>query len=190
MACSFNRLWAISIYMKNTDEFCAPPIKLNPTHVSYIPSVPKDFIISVDTREQKPYKFGKIPVIVKTINAGDYSINGMEHLVSIERKSQADFYGTITGHARARFYRMLDRLDSHLFKGLIIECEEIELLSPETSFSEIHKNSVYSTIISFEIKRGLHVYYGNRRSCAIKIANWLLVFYKNYLENNKNDILS
>lgn len=169
--------------MEYREKLIAPDINVNPTPVKYIPVVPKGFEIVIDTREQKPYKFGKIPTITKCLNSGDYSVSGMEELVLVERKSQFDFYGSVTGKARQRFYRMLDRAEKCLFKGLVIECDELDVLSPESSFSGISKNSVYATIISLEIKRGLHVYYGNRRSCALKIANWLLVFYKQYYVN-------
>lgn len=174
------------VKIKVGEFLIAPKVVSNPVPIHYVPSIPKDFRIVIDTREQKPYKFGKIPVIIKTLNAGDYSIEGMEHLISIERKSQLDFYGSIA-KGRERFYRMWDRLSRHEFLGMVIECDESDVLAPELTYSEINKNSVYSTIISFEIKRGIHVYYGSRKMCALKIANWLLVFYKNYTEKMKKN---
>lgn len=172
--------------IKVNDFMITPPVNVNPVPFFYLPAIPKEFKIVIDTREQNPYKFGKIPTIVKKLDSGDYSIEGLEHLVIIERKSQLDFYGSI-GNGRDRFVRMWDRLLEHQFLGLIIECNEFELLLPEVTYSEIEKNSVYATIISFEIKRGIHVYYGNRRMCALKIANWLLVFHKNYTEKMRKN---
>lgn len=170
--------------IKVKDILIKPPVVTNPASIHYIPSIPKGFKIVVDTNEQKPYKFGKIPIINKSLNAGDYSIEGMEHLISIERKSQIDFYGSI-GNERDRFNRMWQRLSYHFFVGLVIECDELNLMNPEYTYSEINQNTVYATINSYEIKRGIHVYYGDRKACALKIANWLLVFYKNYTEKMK-----
>ena len=173
----------------NIDDFLiAPKVETNPVPIHYLPPIPKGFRIVIDTNEQKPYKFGKIPVIRNTLNAGDYSIDGMEHLISIERKSQLDLYGSI-GSGRDRFNRMWDRLSYHYFLGLIIECDELNLMNPEQTYSDINKNSVYSTINSYEVKRNIHVYYGTRKACALKIANWLLVFYKNYIEKMKKGVM-
>jgi ERCC4-type nuclease len=172
--------------IKVDDFLIVPKVVTNPVPIHYIPAIPKGFKIVIDTNEQKPYKFGKIPIVNKTLNAGDYSIEGMEHLIIIERKTQSDFYGSI-GNERERFNRMWNRLSYHFFLGLIIECDELDLMNPEVTYSEIDKNTVYATINSYEVKRGIHVYYGSRKACALKIANWLLVFHKNYTEKMKKN---
>lgn len=83
-----------------------------------------DFRIAIDTREQAPWSFtgfradaaqGRKPLIIQTVTttlaSGDYSIDGLEAEVSIERKSVADFYGTILAE-RERFERELTRLQA------------------------------------------------------------------------------
>lgn len=83
-----------------------------------------EFRVAVDTREQAPWSFtgfrtdasqGRRPLIIQTVTAtlasGDYSIEGLEVEVSIERKSVADFYGTILAD-RERFERELTRLQA------------------------------------------------------------------------------
>ena len=57
-------------------------------------------VIIRDTREQNGYTFGFLPqdqVKVATLPTGDYSIEGLEDQVTIERKSLADAFGTIGG---------------------------------------------------------------------------------------------
>jgi len=158
------------------DVIIKPSIRINPTKVSYVPSVPKGFTIYIDTREQMPYVFGDIPAVSHKLAFGDYSIKGFESDISIERKSQSDFYGSITS-GRDRFKRMIERMEGVEFKGLIIECSEANLLTPELTYSNIHPNSIYSTIIAFEIKHRFHVYYGAREDCRIKVINWLVKYY-------------
>lgn len=133
--------------------------------------------ICVDTREQLPYKLKNIPYISEKLDFGDYSIVGMENMISIERKMQDDFYGTIT-NGRERFKKELNRMQEAEFKGLLIECEECQLMTPELSYSNIKINSIYGSIISFEIRYGLHVYYGSRADCEQKLINWLGCFYR------------
>ncbi len=155
----------------------APRIRVNPVRVHYVPTIPKDFIIVIDSNEQNPLKFGKIPTVTKKLDSGDYSILGMEYSVCIERKSQSDFYGSIVGDGRERLYLMFDRTRGYGFKAFIIECEESEILTPELTRSRIKPSSVYATIASWEVKHGYHFYYGNRRACAVKVVNWLINYY-------------
>jgi ERCC4-type nuclease len=159
------------------DEISAPQIVVNPSRIQYIPAIPKDFVIVIDSNEQEPLKFGKIPTITKKLDSGDYSIGGMEYSVCIERKSQSDFYGSIVGDGRERLYLMFDRTRGAGFKAFVIECEEAEIMTPELTFSGVDPHTVYATIASWEVKHGYHFYYGNRRACAIKIANWLINYY-------------
>ena len=159
------------------DEIQAPNIVVNPSRVHYVPAIPKDFVIVIDSNEQQPLKFGKIPTITKKLDSGDYSILGMEHSVCIERKSQSDFYGSIIGDGRERLYLMFERTRLYGFKAFVVECEESELMTPELTHSDIKPNSVYATISSWEVKHGYHFYYGNRKACAVKIANWLINTY-------------
>ncbi len=162
---------------KLPDEIPGPSITVNPSRVHYVPPIPKDFAIVIDSNEQSPLKFGNIPTVTKKLDSGDYSILGMEYSVCIERKSQTDFYGSIVGDGRERLYLMFERTRHVGFKAFIIECEEAEILTPELTLSGVAPASVYATIASWEVKHGYHFYYGNRRACAVKVANWLINFY-------------
>ena len=54
-----------------------------------------EYTVSIDTREQTPYEFKKS--IVTTIPIGDYSLEGFEGEIAIERKSLNDLFGTLGG---------------------------------------------------------------------------------------------
>lgn len=91
------------------------------------------FDIIQDTSEQLPWTFqgiamgGKQMVIKrhrKSLDTGDYSIAGLEHLVTIERKSPADLAGSVVGgHRRleAEHERMLAMIGAGGFACLICE---------------------------------------------------------------------
>lgn len=98
-----------------------------PDHSSEFTVCP--FRVVIDTREQAPFTFqglrtdakdGRRQLVVETVPSmlatGDYSIEGMEGLISIERKSVADFYGTILA-GRDRFERELARLQEMAAAG-------------------------------------------------------------------------
>lgn len=160
------------------DGMIRPSSTVNPSKGAYIPIIPKGLAVVRDTREQQPYEFNrKIPYKDMTLNFGDYSIVGMEDMISVERKSLSDFYGSIT-HGRDRLKRMFDRMQVAEFKALVIEAPEDMVMSPELSYSNVKQHSIYATIVSLEIKHGIHVYYGSRKDCQIKIINWFTTFYK------------
>ena len=80
-------------------------------------------VIIRDTREQNGYTFGFLPqdqVKVAALPTGDYSIEGLEDQVTIERKSLADAFGTIGGQ-RKRFQRELERMTSFKYAAVVIE---------------------------------------------------------------------
>lgn len=148
---------------------------------NYIPPIPNGFCIVYDTREQLPYTFNDLNInSLKQclgVSGADYSIKGFEDKIRIERKSQSDFYGSI-GKGRQRFKKTIEFLSTLEFAGLVIECTEEELLCPEITYSNIAANSIYGTIVSFQVKYGIHICYGNRNQCRLKLIHWLLKFYK------------
>jgi ERCC4-type nuclease len=96
------------------------------------------FTVVIDTREQHPYTFEDItaagrPVEVTTITAGlksgDYSIQGHESEVAVERKSLQDLYSTLTA-GRERFERELQRLQDLAVSVVIVEASWHEIADP------------------------------------------------------------
>ena len=92
--------------------------------------------VLIDSREQSPFCFQNIrgrseqkyrplivPVKITGLLTGDYSIEGLEDSISIERKSLQDAYGTILGD-RERFERELSRLQAIAESGFAcVICE-------------------------------------------------------------------
>lgn len=87
--------------------------------------------ILVDTREQKPF-FEVTPYLstgeymrteFRKLDAGDYSAEGLEDILAIERKSTTgELYGNLAKKTmKERFYRELDRL-AKVQKAIIL-CE-------------------------------------------------------------------
>ena len=97
------------------------------------------FTVVADTREQRPYSFdglldknGKlivVPVVRSGMPSGDYSIQGSEMVISIERKSLQDAYHSMTW-GRQRFEREIGRLNDYRFAAVVIEASWHEVLHP------------------------------------------------------------
>lgn len=85
-------------------------IKRNP-EAGYVQS---PFTVLVDSREKRPFVFtglrqAGMPLYVPTrrtgLKTGDYSIHGMEEGIVVERKSIADFIGTVNATRLPDFRR-------------------------------------------------------------------------------------
>lgn len=80
----------------------------------------------VDSREQWPLEFANLSSQRGTLDAGDYSIAGLTHLVAVERKSLDDLL-TCCGRERSRFKRELQRLRAYRFRLLVVEADAVAL---------------------------------------------------------------
>ncbi len=79
------------------------------------------FSIVVDTREKDPWSFGAgVAVARRTLCAGDYSLDGLEQQVAIERKSRDDLVRTLI-FDRDRFAAELAKLASYRFRAVVVE---------------------------------------------------------------------
>lgn len=74
----------------------------------------------VDTREQTPWPLEGMNKIRRGLSVGDYSIESLEHLVALERKSLPDLLGCI-GKERERFERCIEKLLTFESKAIIVE---------------------------------------------------------------------
>ena len=83
--------------------------------------------IVIDTREQDPLVFSRLPAIRGTLQSGDYSIAGLTELFAIERKTVSDLVGCCMGENRDRFERELHRLRGFKFRRLLVIGTEAEI---------------------------------------------------------------
>lgn len=79
------------------------------------------FRIVIDTREQNPWCFA-CGTVRRALPAGDYSVEGLESLVAVERKSLADFTRTVL-HEFRRFAAELDRLATMPLACIVVEAD-------------------------------------------------------------------
>jgi len=144
--------------------------------------IPKPIVI-VDTREQSP-----LPVFMNhgnwiggerrcALKTGDYSIEGMESLLSLERKSLTDIVAcTVTN--RKRFLASCTRLSKFRWKAILIEATFEDIKSGFEQFdipSEVHPNAVTGTLDAIEAKFGIPILYTStfRDLAAERAASWL-----------------
>lgn len=134
----------------------------------------------IDTREQAPYAFDGFPVIVKKLDAGDYSIEGFENTFVVERKSKVDAYGCV-GASRDRFKRCLDRL-SRLKRAVIVIESTFESFQTPPSRTMITKQQAIGSYISWWAHYNVGVFWGTRAECEAFTIKWLIACLKHSQE--------
>lgn len=80
----------------------------------------------------------------------DYSIDGLEHRIQLERKSVADLYSTL-GQRRSDFEAEICRLNMLEFAAVIIEGDWRAILDPPAN-SQLNPKTVSRTILSWSIR--------------------------------------
>lgn len=158
--------------------------------------VPKPIVI-VDSREQHPFQFlpnhrnwigGERRLALKT---GDYSIEGMEELLSLERKNLADIVACTVTY-RKRFLASCARLARFRWKAILIEATFEDIKSGFEQFgipSEVHPNAVTGTLDAIEAKFGIPIIYTStiHQLAAERAASWLSKHFTYWwLETNRH----
>lgn len=81
---------------------------------------PDDVVAVIDTREQHPLDLSPLQTVTQTLDTGDYSVRGLEHVIAIERKGLGALLSCI-GRERERFEREVQRLLAHPVRAMVVE---------------------------------------------------------------------
>ncbi len=143
--------------------------------------VPKPVIV-VDTREQMPYLFEGFDhwvggVVRAALPTGDYSVQGLEALVALERKSLPDLVLSLTA-SRARFLRECERLAGIPHRAILVEATWEEIKSPYTESeipSNAHPNGIAGSLAAIQARWNIPIIYlsRDRALCEEWAASWL-----------------
>jgi ERCC4-type nuclease len=182
-----------------TPYFSAPPVRrlkvIRHGHsIIRNQCVPKPTII-IDTREKEPFSLrANHPNWITgerraTLKTGDYTVEGMENILCLERKSLPDLVAcTVTN--RQRFIDSCHRLSGFRWKAILIEAtlEDIKRGFEQSDIlSNVHPNAVCGTLDAIEVKFGIPIIYTStlRDLATERAASWLSKYFTYWwLENN------
>lgn len=134
--------------------------------------VPKCVTIC-DTREQRPWSFSEdVDVIRKGLPVGDYSCEGFETRIALERKSIEDAVRSVTWD-RARFFRELEKLSKYDFREIVLECEMADVANHAYE-SMAHPSSILGSFDSIALHFKIPVFYAGSPEMAAKHAESIL----------------
>lgn len=136
-----------------------------------------DFTIIVDTREQKPWSFEYQATANHKLDTGDYSIDGYQHLLAIERKRNvAEFANNIT---EKRFKDVVDRLSKIKHSYILFEFDMEDVMRypigsdiPKRLWDKIRISPAYilKHIIDLQTDHNIKILFCNNSDYAEKVA--------------------
>lgn len=155
----------------------------------------EDFTIIVDTREQMPWEFGFHTTSKRKLDTGDYSIQGMESLFTIERKmSVSEIANNITEN---RFKDVLDRLGKIPHSYLIMEFDIEDIYTfpvgsdiPKKMWDKlrIKGNYIMKILLEASINHNIHLLFCGDASNAERTAISLIKrMYEKYGQKQTNN---
>ena len=140
--------------------------------------------IIIDTREQEPYGFppGSCFTVRRKLDSGDYSVDGWEDSVAVERKSLDDFVKTLIPPKR-RWFDELERL-AGMTSCVVVEAGWPDVFARKYN-SGAHPESIWGGSMNIISKYGIPVYLCGNRQIACKFT---YDFLKNFwIERTKNE---
>lgn len=122
--------------------------------------------IVIDSREQLPYLFppAQVASTVAALPAGDYSLVGYETRVAIERKSLADYVGSLTA-GRERFLRELQKLQAYELAAVVVEASFGDLVDGNYR-SRATASSIVGSTFAITARHCPVLFAGNRALAA------------------------
>ena len=103
--------------------------------------------IVIDSREKKPLAFKLAKV--KTLKFGDYTLEGYENKISIERKSLVDFTSSIVGKDRKRFEQNIKLATKELdYYAIVLEASCGDLKNSSNWTKLVLLNGSFSFLLS------------------------------------------
>lgn len=150
--------------------------------------IDNEFTIIVDTREQKPWTFEHHAKANIKLDTGDYSIQGLENVLAIERKRNvAEFANNIT---EKRFVDVVERLSKTPYAFILFEFNMDQIMSypigsdiPKRLWDKIRISPSFliKHILDLQIHHNIKIIFCDNSDNAEKIA--LSIMRKVYKES-------
>ena len=132
-------------------------------------------VLIIDTREQAPFNFPEdvVSVTRRALPAGDYTLEGLEDLAVVERKSLDDLVQSLIRNWD-RFHRELRKLQSIPGACVVVEAGLNDLLSHRYT-SGVHPSAVLGAVLSVIVDFRVPVYFCGSRPAACHFTQTYLL---------------
>lgn len=148
---------------------------------------PPPYTVIRDTREKNGWHFsnfdGCLGMVQQALKTGDYSIEGLEDKVCIERKGCIEEMALNLGQNKPQFMAEIERMKPFAHKFIILEFTIDELLSfPKDSRIPLAKQKnikltgkyILKCLMEFQVYEDIHVMFcGNKQHAFIFVSSLL-----------------
>jgi ERCC4-type nuclease len=136
-----------------------------------------NFTIIIDSREQQPWEFSHQTTAVQKLDTGDYSIEGLEDILCIERKkSVSEIANNIT---EKRFKDVIDRMSKYKYPYMLLEFDLDSILTypvgseiPRRMWNKIKisPNFIIKNLLEFQLLHNISIMFCGSASNAERIS--------------------
>ena len=155
-----------------------------------------DFTIIVDTREQQPWSFDHYIKANRKLDAGDYSIEGLENILAIERKKSVNEIAN--NIVESRFKDAIIRLSQHKYAFLLLEFDIEDILNypigsnlPKRLWDKVKISPAFlmKHVIDWQLVYNIKVIFCGSSSDAERTAEYILnkIYYLEVIKKEKNN---
>tara|TARA_R100001198_G_C5150413_1_gene160122 strand:+ start:69 stop:554 length:486 start_codon:yes stop_codon:yes gene_type:complete len=144
-----------------------------------------NFTVIKDTREQEGYYFSKYDkcegMIERKLDTGDYSIEGLEEKICVERKASPEELATNLGQKKNAFMNEIERMKTFRHKFILLEFSLQDLVEfpegsriPESQKAKVKISGKYmlKMLMEFQLKHNIHVVFcGNKYNAFLTLTS-------------------
>jgi ERCC4-type nuclease len=151
----------------------------------HLVKIPKPVLVIDSAESRGGYTFARFSKWIagteqRRLKNGDYSVAGLERLVTIERKSAADAVSSVMPPLRAHFLERCARMARLQRKAIVIEASYATMRSSYEEFTEsrAHPNAVIGSYLAIQERWGIPVHFIDEHELAEEfVAHLLTKFY-------------
>lgn len=157
------------------------------------------YTVVKDTREQQGYHFGPYStcagMIERKLDTGDYSIEGLEDQICIERKASPEELGVNLGQKKYAFMNEIARMKSFEHKFIVLEFSAEDLINfPDNSKIPAEKKKtlkitgkyIMKCLMEFQLYDNIHVLFcGDKHNAFLTVSSLLKRINEKYTVGRK-----
>lgn len=140
--------------------------------------------VVIDQQEKKPWSLS-LPTVTRHLRTGDYSISGLEEVLTVERKSLGDFINTVI-HEWLRFRKELYRMSSMDAACVVVEATLDDVLQKRYE-AEVHPHSILGRANGIFLDHGIPVFWWGPRAATVNmVERYFMLAWDKYKHLAKN----
>jgi hypothetical protein len=153
-----------------------------------------NFSVAIDTREQQPWSFPHRPSVVKKLDTGDYTVEGLEKTLCIERKKSVGEFAINV--IEPRFKDVITRMSQYKYSFLLLEFDLTHIINyplgsnlPKHMWNKVKVTPKFlqKHLLEMQIYNNIKVIFCGNTSNATEIADYIMRKI-HYIELVKNEI--